>query len=459
MAKTNWKAGDIVNLGYVCEGHRTKTDYVLRYRYGTLRTQTITGRGNAMGCSCRDNWILKNKVTTGGDMEISEMRVSSAEELEKGWTVRVTKTTDGYNKEQLGRVYARYDESQCKKDDTNYMRYIKIGSVDDETKNVGGWTHVDNIVLVQQTKKGFIKTTHQQFDITHLDKVILPDGHKRAILETLTQEHENNRDILFNQWGFGSVFEKGKGIIFLFYGVPGTGKTLAAEKIAMYLKKDHLVMSTADIQSSVPGQAERNIKKMFDQAKKGKHLIVIDECDALLYDRNSVGMIMAAEINCLLGEIEKFDGVCIMTTNRNHKLDPALERRIALKLEFPKPNAELRNRIWKTLIPKKCPLERDVEIGRLSEYSICGGNIKNVIFSAARKALHEKRKKVRMDDFIVSIEREVTGQQAFKEGRGRVVRTQDMGMTSDVQKTGGTVEIFKEKINVEDKSTEAESTE
>lgn len=359
---------------------------------------------------------LINRKTSGGAMQVSEIKVKDTKELKTGWTIRITdKGTNDHNY-TIGELYKILKvKDSC----------IIATSLDGTWK--GNNLRVTEFVLVQQIKKGFLKTKYQQFDISHLDKVILPDGHKRAILETLTQECENNRDILFNQWGFDSVFEKGKGIIFLFYGVPGTGKTLCAEMMAKYLQKDHLIMATAAIQSSIPGQSERNIQQLFKQAKEGKHLVVIDECDALLYDRNSVGMIMAAEINCLLTEIENFDGVCVMTTNRNHKLDPALERRIALKLEFPRPNAELRKRIWNTLIPKKCPLEKDVSLDKLASYSICGGNIKNVIFSSARRALHEKKKKVRMEDFQVSIEREMEGQEAFKTNRGRRTETEEIG--------------------------------
>ena len=41
---------------------------------------------------------------------------------------------------------------------------------------------------------------------------------------------------------------------------------------------------------------------------------------------------MGSEINALLTELENFDGVCILTTNRLQKLDPALQRRIIAKV-------------------------------------------------------------------------------------------------------------------------------
>ncbi len=279
---------------------------------------------------------------------------------------------------------------------------------------------IHDFVVLEEKKKRIFGDTYVDLDLSKLDKVELPKGAKLAIFETLVQESADNKRKLFEEWGFDEHFEKGKGIVFMFYGVPGTGKTMCAELMAKALKRDHLMLTTADIQSSVPGQAERNIQDAFKQAKSKNLLMIIDECDALIYNRDSVGAIMGAEINCLLSEIERFDGVVVMTTNRNYKLDPALERRIALKLEFPKPTKEIRRKIWRTLIPQKCPLAKCVSMEKLSEHEMCGGNIKNVIFAAARKALYEKKQKVRMVDFTRSIEREKDGIEAFETGDRRI---------------------------------------
>lgn len=268
-------------------------------------------------------------------------------------------------------------------------------------------------------KESQTKIKPKPFDKSFLNRVIMPEEHVNSIMQALSQESEDKRKVLFENWGFGEGFEKGKGCIILFYGIPGTGKTMCAEMIAKYLGKDFMMLGTAELQSQIPGQMERNIQESFKQAKENKAVILFDECDSLMSNRNAVGTILAAEINCLLSEIERFEGVCVMTTNRNHRLDPALERRIALKLEFQAPDQSMRVKIWKTLIPKKCPVDKDVCFDRLSTHDLCGGNIKNIIFSAARKAVYEGRKKVRMEDFLMSLERELMGKSAFKNAGDR----------------------------------------
>ena len=94
---------------------------------------------------------------------------------------------------------------------------------------------------------------------------------------------------------------------------------MCAEAISQMIGKDFAILGTKDIQSSVPGQTERNIQIAFQRAKDNDLVLILDECDSLVFSRDTVGGILAAEINCLLTEIERFDGICILTTNRSIK--------------------------------------------------------------------------------------------------------------------------------------------
>jgi SpoVK/Ycf46/Vps4 family AAA+-type ATPase len=89
----------------------------------------------------------------------------------------------------------------------------------------------------------------------------------------------------------------------------------------------------------------------------------------------------------LLTELEKYEGVCILATNRKVSLDPALERRISLKIEFDRPDRTERQQIWRRLIPEKLPLGGDVDVAALAEHDLSGGEIKNAVLNAARLAL------------------------------------------------------------------------
>ena len=159
-------------------------------------------------------------------------------------------------------------------------------------------------------------------------KCVLPENVRNTIEEALTVVLNSKK---VKDWGIEESFEKGITNSILLYGPPGTGKTMIAESMAAVLGKNLMKLTTGDIQSQIPGQAERNIEKVFEQAKEENCMLLLDECDSLLYNRDAVGMIMASEINALLTQIENFDGVVLLTTNRLGKLDPALQRRIVAK--------------------------------------------------------------------------------------------------------------------------------
>jgi len=227
------------------------------------------------------------------------------------------------------------------------------------------------------------------------DQCVLPKHVKDTMDEALTVVL---RADVFEKWGINDNFEKGVTNAILIYGPPGTGKTMVCESIAAILGKNLMKMSSSDIQSNVPGQTERNIIESFKKAKSMDCVIMFDECDSVLADRNTVGTILAAEINCLLQEIERFDGVVVLTTNRLHHLDPALARRIIAKVELPAPSEEARREIWRRLIPQRMPV-KSIDHNKLAKSNLTGGEIKNAILLAARKAIAKNHKCVTMEHF------------------------------------------------------------
>jgi SpoVK/Ycf46/Vps4 family AAA+-type ATPase len=203
-----------------------------------------------------------------------------------------------------------------------------------------------------------------------------------------------------------------------------------AQAIADQLKMKLSVVGTGDIETSEPGGAERNIKELFKTNRGGKNIICFDECDSLLSSREEVGVIMAAQINALLTEIEQYDGVVILTTNRLGKLDPALERRITAKIEFEFPDEEARLSIWKRMIPSKAPLAKDVNFKRLAEFPLSGGNIKNAVLNAARKAAYEGMSEITMECFVHSSQKEIESTQAFVSAYEQSVHSRQLGGVS-----------------------------
>ena len=98
-------------------------------------------------------------------------------------------------------------------------------------------------------------------------------------------------------------------------------------------------------------------------------------------------------MNVLLTELEKFDGVVLLATNRPAALDPAFERRIRYHIRFGLPDCGSRAELWRKLIPPEAPLDSDVDFGELAEtYAFSGGTIRSVVLRAAFAAANSGRR-------------------------------------------------------------------
>jgi SpoVK/Ycf46/Vps4 family AAA+-type ATPase len=172
----------------------------------------------------------------------------------------------------------------------------------------------------------------------------------------------------------------------LFYGEPGTGKTLTAEAIAGELNRPLLVASIPAVLSKWVGQTESNLARLFERAQKQEAVLFLDEADSLLMERGAgrASRHDDAAVNVLLELIERHDGVTLLATNRPERLDRALARRLAYRLQFALPGAEERAAIWRGLLPDTVPVEGALDfvaLGRVFELS--GALIKNAVFKAA----------------------------------------------------------------------------
>lgn len=186
------------------------------------------------------------------------------------------------------------------------------------------------------------------------------------------------------QVGFDDVVRYGKGLTLFFHGKSGTGKTLFANALASHLKKKLLVVDFASLNNSKHSNAEA-YRIVFREAKVHGAIVFMDECDELFESRDRGGK---GAVTLALREMETFDGIMVLATNRPQMLDEAMHRRIALSLEFEAPDANLRLAIWKKHIPKNLKLAEDVDLKALAiEFELTGGYIKNAVFQALAQAV------------------------------------------------------------------------
>lgn len=222
------------------------------------------------------------------------------------------------------------------------------------------------------------------------------------------------RDLIYKQWGFEAVDRSGSGAIFLFYGLPGTGKTSAAEAIASELKVPFIDVSLAQLESKFMGETAKNIEKAFELANEQGALLFFDEADNVLGTRlSSVTQGVDAEINLsrsvMLKELERFSGYCIFATNFQRNIDNAFRRRIYYHIEFALPDAEARYKIWDRFLVQSIPLSEDRHSLLEKSTYVTDGFSGGEILQAMRIALgiavaREGEKKLLPDDLAQAIE-------------------------------------------------------
>jgi len=229
--------------------------------------------------------------------------------------------------------------------------------------------------------------------------------HLKAFRNTIAHEFT-----VYERWRLGDKVPRGRGVVALFSGPSGTGKTMAAETIAHDLGMNLYRIDLAGVVSKYIGETEKNIKKIFDSARGTNTLLFFDEADALFGRRTEIhdshDRYANLEVNYLLQKLEEHDGPVILATNRRKNMDEAFLRRIHFIIEFTLPSEPLRQLIWQKYLPPTLPRAGDVDVAFLAKhFEVSGGDIKNAALQAAFLAA-EDGQAVSMPHLLAALRRE-----------------------------------------------------
>jgi ATPase family associated with various cellular activities (AAA) len=214
-------------------------------------------------------------------------------------------------------------------------------------------------------------------------------------------------------WGTSRVWNE-CGISVLFAGPPGTGKTMAAEVLAVRLDLPMYRIDLSQVVNKYIGETEKNLKKLFDLADHSDTILFFDEADALFGKRTEVkdahDRYANLEISYLLERMERFKGLAILATNRKKDLDEAFLRRLRYIIDFPLPDVPERRRIWQQSIPPKVDRSA-LDLDFLArQFPLAGGHIHSIVFNAClqtahgRDAAHPPR--LAMEQVVIAVQRE-----------------------------------------------------
>ncbi|HQP25850.1 MAG TPA: ATP-binding protein [Smithellaceae bacterium] len=209
-----------------------------------------------------------------------------------------------------------------------------------------------------------------------LESVVMPAHVKKPLVEHIArylrgkERRENSR--------LDDFLEYGTALTFFFQGPSGTGKTMMARALAHHFNRPLITVNMSD--THYKWEMESILIQAFREAALLNGFIFFDEADDIFKEGSYLSRM-------LLIRIEKAKCVVILATNKAGSLDPALERRLSMKIHFTLPDARQRLNIWQALLPGFIKLTPDVNLAALNErYPFSGGLIKNTILLAANMA-------------------------------------------------------------------------
>ncbi|KAL3299754.1 P-loop containing nucleoside triphosphate hydrolase protein [Colletotrichum asianum] len=189
-------------------------------------------------------------------------------------------------------------------------------------------------------------------------KDLVLDEPTKTLVRSMVKKHSSQDD------GFDDIISgKGKGIVCLFSGPPGSGKTLTAEAVAEITKRPLYSVSAGDLGID-PTTVDQRLSEILEQSHKWNTVI-------------------------FLRQLEYYQGILILTTNRIANFDTAFESRVHISHEYPDLDEAARKQIWTMFLRRLKDMYKGATVGVteedvtwLTKLEVNGRKIKNILNSA-----------------------------------------------------------------------------
>jgi adenylate kinase family enzyme len=298
----------------------------------------------------------------------------------------------------------------------------------DRAIRLGATTPDEAAVLVRESARNRFGNLAQILECPFSwDDLVLPHGVKQ-LLEAIAFEAEDRNDF-WRQSAARRLFPQGRGLVTLFSGPSGTGKTMAAQVIAARLTQDLCRVNVAQLVSKWVGETPKNVERVIRVAAEHDVVLFFDEADALFARRSTEirdaqDRFANTDTAYLLQAIESYPGIAILATNLKTNIDAAFLRRLRYLVEFPKPDATLQHTLWIKLVTGLAGEKRakalDSAFALLSTISdVTGAQIKFAVLAALFVARAEN-KPLNAHHLLTGLDRELA-----KEGRAIGPRERD----------------------------------
>ena len=256
--------------------------------------------------------------------------------------------------------------------------------------------------------------------------LVLPER-LRAALEDFAFE-ARERATFWESPNARRLFPRGTGLVALFSGPPGTGKTMATQVIAADLELDLFRIDLASVVSKYIGETAKHLAQIFARAARMNAVLLFDEADALFSKRTEVkdahDRYANADTSYLLQLLEEYTGIIILASNKKQNIDPAFIRRMRYVFEFARPDTPERCKIWRQVVGELsgpetlARLEATIE-SIAANVEMSGAQIKNSVLASLFVACRS-REPLAMNHLLRGVDRELS-----KEGRALGTRERE----------------------------------
>ncbi|MEV5160156.1 ATP-binding protein [Streptomyces sp. NPDC053728] len=248
-------------------------------------------------------------------------------------------------------------------------------------------THL-RLAARQQSASGLERHARRIRPDVGWNDLVLPEGPFAQLRELVLRAQ--HRDRVLGDWRLSAGGGRGRGVVGLFAGDSGTGKTLSAEVVAGALGLDLYVVQLPSIVDKYVGETEKNLERIFTEADRTDAVLLFDEADAVFGKRSEVSSSNDRHANMesayLLQRLESFDGIALLTTNLRSNIDEAFTRRLDLVVDFPFPDEEQRLALWRHSLAH-VPCADDIDpVSCATDFELAGGSIRSAVVTAAYAA-------------------------------------------------------------------------
>ncbi|PMD29661.1 hypothetical protein L207DRAFT_474815 [Hyaloscypha variabilis F] len=225
------------------------------------------------------------------------------------------------------------------------------------------------------------------------EDLVLPEATKNLVKAMVTIRASSIKK-MGESANFDIISGKGNGLIMLFHGSPGTGKTLTAESVAEIAEMPLYPITCGDI-GTEPDKVEQYLQLVFQLGKRWNCVLLLDEADVFLEERTLTDLQRNSLVSVFLRMLEYYEGILILTSNRVGTFDDAFRSRIHIALHYEDLKPRSRKKIWSNFLTRLEDTEEGENVGEikdrldeLAKHNLNGREIRNALSTARQLASH-----------------------------------------------------------------------